>query len=41
MFEQITNRFAQIEITGPAEFCCPGDVIATTADRLPVKMVAR
>jgi cytochrome P450 len=41
MFEQIARRFSKIEITGPAEFCCPGDVIATTANHLPVRMTPR
>jgi cytochrome P450 len=39
MFEQISARFSRIEVTGPAEYCTPGDVIAATADRLPVRMI--
>ena len=38
MFEQITARFAHIEVTGPVAYCTPGDVIAATADHLPVRL---
>jgi len=41
MFEQICRRFSKLEITGPAVFCTPGDVIAATADHLPVRMTPR
>ena len=40
MFAQIARRFATLEVTGPATFCCPGDVIAATADHLPVRLVS-
>ena len=40
MFAQIARRFATLEVTGPPTFCCPGDVIAATADHLPVRLVS-
>ncbi len=41
MFEHICARFSKVEITGPASYCTPGDVIALTADHLPVRMTPR
>lgn len=41
MFEQICQRFRRVEVTGPAVFCTPGDVIAATADHLPVRLSPR
>ena len=41
MFEEICRRFTDIEITGPPVYCTPGDVIALTADHLPVRMIQR
>jgi cytochrome P450 len=41
IFDQICRRFSKIEITGPATFCTPNDVIAATADHLPAKLTAR
>jgi cytochrome P450 len=38
MLHHIAQRFSHIEITGPAEYCTPGDVIAATAEHLPVRM---
>ena len=38
MFEEICARFTHVEVTGPAVYCTPGDVIAATADRLPVRL---
>jgi len=38
MFEQIARRFSGAEITGPAVFCTPNDVIAASADHLPTRM---
>ena len=38
MFEEICTRFTHVEVTGPAEYCTPGDVIAATADHLPVRL---
>jgi cytochrome P450 len=38
MFEEICTRFAYVEVTGPAVYCTPGDVIAATADHLPVRL---
>ena len=41
MLDHIARRFSKIEITGPAEYCTPGDVIACTAEHLPVRMTPR
>lgn len=41
MFQEICARFSGIEVTGPAVYCTPGDVIALTADHLPVRMTPR
>jgi cytochrome P450 len=41
MFEEICRRFTNVEITGPPVYCTPGDVIALTADHLPVRMTPR
>jgi len=41
MFEHICARFSKVEITGAASYCTPGDVIAVTAEHLPVRMTPR
>jgi cytochrome P450 len=38
MFEEISRRFSHVEVTGPPVYCTPGDVIALTADHLPVRL---
>ena len=38
MFEEICRRFVEVDVTGPVVYCTPGDVIAATADRLPVQL---
>lgn len=41
MFEEICRRFTNAEITGSPVYCTPGDVIALTADHLPVRLTPR
>jgi cytochrome P450 len=38
MFAEICSQFAKVEVTGPVVYCTPGDVIAATADHLPVRL---